>query len=281
MLFDFILNSILMFALASEDAQPIVNVLREGPRLPEFAQWTTFLRNHDENDLSRLTPAQMQTVFAAFAPDESMLLYNRGIRRRMAPMLGNDRRRLEMTYALQFSVRGTPMLRYGEEIGMGDDLTLPGRQAIRTPMQWSAEPNAGFSTAPPDRLVRRVISGGEYGYERVNVTDQRQDPGSLLSWFERMIHTLRECPESGSGSCEPVDEGVPRHVLAHVSELHDRAVLFLHNLRDEAVTLDLPKLSRDDNEPISMFSDRDYQPPAVDLRGLELAGYGYRWIRLH
>jgi maltose alpha-D-glucosyltransferase/alpha-amylase len=280
MLFDFILNGTLMYSLASEDAKPIVSVLRDGPLLPEPAQWTTFLRNHDENDLSRLSPEERAVVYAAFAPDESMRLYNRGIRRRMAPMLNNDRRRLEMIYALQFSVRGTPMLRFGEEIGMGEDLSLPGRLAIRTPMQWSAGPNAGFSTAPPERLVRKVISGGEYGYERVNVTAQRQDPGSLLSWFERMIHTLRECPESGSGSCEPVDKGVPPHVMAHVSERGERAVLFLHNLSNRPAMVDVPEVTRHDSEPVSMFADQDYDPPSPDLRGLPVAGYGYRWIRL-
>lgn len=148
----------------------MIEALRDTPALPVGAQWATFLRNHDEIDLSRLTAEQRNQVYAQFGPDEDMRIYDRGIRRRLAPMLGNDRRRIEMAYALQFSLRGTPVLRYGEEIGMGEDLSLPGRQAIRTPMQWSFKENAGFSTAPPDKLVRPVIDKGEYGYQTVNVT---------------------------------------------------------------------------------------------------------------
>ena len=137
MLFDFMLNGRLMLALARQDPEPIIDALRDTPKLPAGGQWATFLRNHDEIDLSRLTADQRTEVFAQFGPDENMQLYDRGIRRRLAPMLGNDRRRLELAYALQFSLRGTPVLRYGEEIGMGDDLSLDGRDAIRTPMQWS------------------------------------------------------------------------------------------------------------------------------------------------
>src|SRR3954451_21447748 len=126
-----------------------------------------------------------------------MQLYGRGIRRRLAPMLSGDRRRLELAYSLQFSLRGTPVLRYGEEIGMGDDLSLEGRDAIRTPMQWSLLPNGGFSTAKPADLLRPVFSDGDFGYQKVNVTAQRHSTTSLLSWFERMIRTLREAPEVG------------------------------------------------------------------------------------
>ena len=145
-------------------------------------------------------------MYAEFGPDENMRLYDRGIRRRLAPMLGNDRRRIELAYALQFSLRGTPVLRYGEEIGMGEDLSLRGRDAIRTPMQWSDLPNAGFSTAPAERSAPPGRSArASSAYQTVNVTAQRHDPASLLSWFERMIRTLREAPEVGAGSCTHVD----------------------------------------------------------------------------
>src|SRR3712207_975005 len=152
MLFDFMLNGRIWLALARRDPEPIIDALRDTPALPRGGQWATFLRNHDEVDLSRLTAEQRQEVYAQFGPDEDMRIYDRGIRRRTATMLGNDRRRIELAYALQFSLRGTPVIRYGEEIGMGEDLSLPGRYAIRTPMQWSLMPNAGFSTADPDRL---------------------------------------------------------------------------------------------------------------------------------
>jgi maltose alpha-D-glucosyltransferase / alpha-amylase len=277
MLFDFMLNGRLMLALARRDPEPIIEALRDTPKLPPGAQWATFLRNHDEIDLSRLTAEQREEVFAEFGPEEHMRLYNRGIRRRLAPMLHGDRRRLEMAYSLQFTLRGTPVLRYGEEIGMGDDLSLPGREAIRTPMQWSPSANAGFSGA--DRLVCPVIADGEYAYEKVNVTTQRHDPQSLLAWFERMIRTLRESPEAGTGSCRHVDRKLPPGVLAHVAEDTSGRMLFLHNLGTEDAVLDLGDLYADAHDPNQVFGDQPYEPVGR-LDALALAGYGYRWIRL-
>ncbi|MFI7520829.1 alpha-amylase family protein [Micromonospora globbae] len=279
MLFDFMLNGRLMLALARQDPEPVIEALRDTPALPVGAQWATFLRNHDEIDLSRLTAEQRNQVYAQFGPDEDMRIYDRGIRRRLAPMLGNDRRRIEMAYALQFSLRGTPVLRYGEEIGMGEDLSLPGRQAIRTPMQWSFKENAGFSTAPPDKLVRPVIDKGEYGYQTVNVTAQRRDPRSLLAWFERMIRTLREAPEIGSGSTTHIDVPMPPGVLAHRADGPTGTMVFLHNLGTEDVEVDLSLLQPEADQPIDVLSDRGYGDVGK-LERLQLAGYGYRWIRL-
>ncbi|GAB2960668.1 alpha-amylase family protein [Micromonospora polyrhachis] len=279
MLFDFMLNGRLMLALARHDPEPIIDALRDTPTLPPGGQWATFLRNHDEIDLSRLTAEQREQVFDAFGPEEKMRIYGRGIRRRLAPMLGNDRRRLELAYALQFSLRGTPVLRYGEEIGMGDDLSLPGRQSIRTPMQWSDQPNAGFSSAAAEKLVRPVIDSGEYGYQRVNVTAQRRDPGSLLNWFERMIRTLRETPEIGSGSCTHVDVRLPPAVLAHRADGPTGSMLFLHNLGPDKAVLDLGELYPETELPGDVLADRRYTPVGK-FDALELAGYGYRWIRL-
>ncbi len=177
MLFNFILNQRTFLALARHEVGPILQALAETPALPDTCQWATFLRNHDEVDLGRLVGHEHDEVFAAFGPDPDMQLYGRGIRRRLAPMLGNDRRRIEMAYALQFSLPGTPVIRYGDEIGMGEDLTLPERNAIRTPMQWSDGPNAGFSTTRRKRDLRRpVITGGDFGFETVNVEDQRARP---------------------------------------------------------------------------------------------------------
>ena len=177
MLFNFILNQRTFLALARGEVAPILQALAEMPALPASCQWATFLRNHDEVDLGRLVGHEHDEVFAAFGPEPEMQLYGRGIRRRLAPMLGNDRRRIEMAYALQFSLPGTPVIRYGDEIGMGEDLSLPERNAIRTPMQWSAARNGGFSTATRKQDLRRpVIDDGEYGYEHVNVDDQRSRP---------------------------------------------------------------------------------------------------------
>jgi maltose alpha-D-glucosyltransferase/alpha-amylase len=277
MLFDFMLNGRLMLALARQDPEPVIEALRDTPKLPPGGQWATFLRNHDEIDLSRLTAEQREEVFAAFGPDPEMRLYNRGIRRRLAPMLNGDRKRLEMAYSLQFTLRGTPVLRYGEEIGMGEDLSLPGRQAIRTPMQWSPGTGGGFSDAP--ELVRPAVSGGEYGYKKVNVTAQRHDPHSLLAWFERMIRTLRESPEVSAGSCTHVDKPMPAGVLAHRADGGSGSMLFLHNLGTCESRVDLSELAADAQDPNEVFGDQPYEPVG-DLSALDIAGYGYRWIRL-
>ncbi|WFE57783.1 alpha-amylase family protein [Micromonospora sp. WMMD712] len=279
MLFDFMLNGRLMLALARRDPEPVIEALRDTPTLPTGGQWATFLRNHDEIDLSRLTATQRDQVYAEFGPEERMRIYDRGIRRRLAPMLGNDRRRVELAYALQFSLRGTPVLRYGEEIGMGEDLSLPGREAIRTPMQWSFKPNAGFSTADPEKLVRPVIDSGDYSYEKVNVTAQRGDPGSLLSWFERMIRTLREAPEIGSGSTTHIDVPMPAGVLAHRADGPTGTMVFLHNLGTDDVEVDLGMLAAEADLPMDVLADRRYGEVGK-LDSLKLAGYGYRWIRL-
>ncbi|GAB3859069.1 hypothetical protein GCM10029963_59770 [Micromonospora andamanensis] len=279
MLFDFMLNGRLMLALARQDPEPVIEALRDTPALPEGGQWATFLRNHDEIDLSRLTAEQRNEVYEQFGPEEHMRIYDRGIRRRLAPMLGNDRRRVELAYSLQFSLRGTPVLRYGEEIGMGEDLSLDGREAIRTPMQWSSQPNAGFSTAEPEKLVRPVIDKGDFGYEKVNVTLQRRDRTSLLAWFERMIRTLREAPEIGSGSTKHIDVPMPPGVLAHRADGPTGSMVFLHNLGTTDVEVDLSLLQPEADLPIDVLADRNYDEVGK-LDKLHLSGHGYRWIRL-
>jgi maltose alpha-D-glucosyltransferase/alpha-amylase len=279
MLFDFMLNGRLMLALARRDPEPIIDALQDTPQLPPGGQWATFLRNHDEVDLSRLTATQRAEVFEQFGPDENMQLYGRGIRRRLAPMLGNDRAHIELAYSLQFSLRGTPVLRYGEEIGMGDDLSLEGRDSIRTPMQWSLTANGGFSTAESQRLVRPVISSGEFGYENVNVTKQRHDSSSLLSWFERMIRTLREAPEVGSGTCTHVDVPAPRGVLVHRADDDTGTMLFVHNLGEEPGTVDLSSLAAEAESPNDVLADQEYGELGK-FDSVAIGRYGYRWIRL-
>jgi maltose alpha-D-glucosyltransferase/alpha-amylase len=207
-----------------------------------------------------------------------MQLYDRGIRRRLAPMLGGDRRRIEMAYSLQFTMPGTPVLRYGDEIGMGENLDLPEREAIRTPMQWDDTANAGFSRADPRRLPVPAIDSGPYGYPRVNVTAQRRDPHSMLVWFERMLHTLRECEEIGSGRHQLLDAGPP-HVLVHRASNDNGAMLFLHNLANRPCQVDVGQQTDRPGRPLSVAADGDYGDK-VDLDAIDLAGYGYRWIRL-
>ncbi len=178
MMFNFYVNQHLFYALATADTQPLKEALEATKELPETAQWGQFLRNYDELDLGRLTDEQREKVFARFASEKHMQIFDRGSRRRLAPMLG-DRRQLELAYSLVFSLPGSPVLRYGDEIGMGDDLELEGRDAVRTPMQWSDEAQGGFSTA--SETVHPVVDSGVYSTDEVNIEAQRRDPASLLN----------------------------------------------------------------------------------------------------
>ncbi|MGD9999375.1 MAG: alpha-glucosidase C-terminal domain-containing protein [Ilumatobacteraceae bacterium] len=185
-----------------------------------------------------------------------------------------------MAYALQFSLPGTPVIRYGDEIGMGEDLRLPERNAIRTPMQWSRQAHAGFSTCKRKSQLRRpVISGGEFGFETVNVEDQQLDPDSLLVWFQRALLILRECPEFGEGACSYIDSG-HRSVLALLHESPSGAMVAITNLSADPCTIDLGPQEAQDGEPVEVFSDQPYRRVAADLGGIDLGPYGYRWIRL-
>jgi maltose alpha-D-glucosyltransferase/alpha-amylase len=196
-------------------------------------------------------------------------------------MLKGDRRRIELAYSLQFTMPGTPVLRYGEEIGMGEDLSLPERNALRTPMQWRAGSGGGFTTAPAAQQVRPVTTRGRYGCRQVNVTAQQRDPDSLLRWFEQMIRTLRECPEVGVGTCAVIDAALPRSVLAHRFDAPEGSFLALHNLAARARTVDLGRLDGVDGRNVrEVFADGAYDAPSARLSGLAIRAYGYRWFRL-
>jgi maltose alpha-D-glucosyltransferase/alpha-amylase len=207
-----------------------------------------------------------------------MQLYGRGIRRRLAPMLDNDRKQIELAYALQVSLPGTPVLRYGEEIGMGDDLKQPERYSIRTPMQWSSATNAGFSTCRPKQLVRPIATGDIGGYETTNVDAERADENSLLAWFERMLRTLRECPEFGTASWRVLDAGDPR-ALAMLYSQPTGQLLAISNLGPRKCEIDLTSELPDNIGLIEMFADRHYDNN-TEPGALTLAGHGYRWLRL-
>ena len=193
MLFNFYMNNHIFLALARKTAEPIERALTKLPETSTKEQMGTFIRNHDELDLDRLTVEEKEEVYHAFAPAEDMRIYGRGIRRRLAPMLNNDRRQMELVYSLLFSLPGTPVLRYGDEIGMGEDLSLPERNSVRTTMQWSREAHGGFSAFEGKKLPLPVIKDGEFGYQKKNVHDQMRDPKSLLNWFERIVAARKEC----------------------------------------------------------------------------------------
>jgi maltose alpha-D-glucosyltransferase / alpha-amylase len=227
MMFNFHVNQHLFYALASADTRPLAKALKDTSLRPASAQWGLFLRNHDELDLGRLTKAQRELVFKKFGPDKNMQLYNRGIRRRLAPMLGGDRRRLELAYSLMCTLPGTPVIRYGDEIGMGDNLDLPERNCARTPMQWSTEPHAGFTESA--RPCSPLIDSGPYGFEHVNVAKQRRDPGSMLNWMERIIRMRKEVPEVGWGEFQVIATRDPA-VLILRYDWRNNSVVIVHNL---------------------------------------------------
>ncbi len=279
MLFDFIGMQNLYLSLARADAAPLVQALRSRPATSPDSQWATFVRNHDELTLDKLTDAERQEVFAAFGPEPDMQLFGRGLRRRLPPMLDGDPRRLRMVYSLLFSLPGTPVLFYGEEIGMGENLDVPGREAVRTPMQWTGERNGGFSRAAPARLPAPVVTGG-FGPEHVNVADQRRSPDSLLEFITLLIRRYRESPELGWGGFEVLAQPNAA-VLAHQSRWQDGGMVAVHNLGAEPVTVPL-HLDADERglTLVDLLQDGRTPVPATGAVTLHLEGYGYRWLRV-
>ncbi|WP_370634725.1 alpha-amylase family protein [Cesiribacter sp. SM1] len=275
LMFNFFANQHLFYALATTELQPLKSSLEETRDIPKVAQWAHFLRNHDELDLGRLTEEQRNKVYEAFGPNENMQLYNRGIRRRLAPMLGN-RKQLEMAYSLLFSLPGTPVIRYGDEIGMGDDLSLEQREAVRTPMQWSDEKNAGFSRA--DSTIRPVIDSGPYAYQQVNVAAQKRDPNSLLNWTARIIRLRKENPEIGLGDWEILDVGSP-DVLAIQYQGEGRSLIVLHNFSPAPKQIQL-KGNFDTDEMINLLTDDEANKFKKGKRQITINGFGYQWYRI-
>jgi maltose alpha-D-glucosyltransferase/alpha-amylase len=277
MMFNFAVNQHLFYALATGDSRPLTKAIKATKTTEATAQWGQFLRNHDELDLGRLTTRQRQTVFAAFAPDPDMQLYGRGIRRRLAPMLQGDRRRLELSYSIMMSLPGTPVLRYGDEIGMGDNLHLPERNCARTPMQWSTEPQGGFTKNKKPALP--VISGGAYGFEHVNVAQQRRDPNSLMNWMERMIRMRKEAPEIGWGQFSLLQTRTPE-VLAIRYDWRNNSVLVVHNFSATAREVRLEVGVEDSDCLVNLLSRENSDPDASGEHCLILEPYGYRWFRI-
>jgi maltose alpha-D-glucosyltransferase/alpha-amylase len=279
MMFNFQVNQNLFYALASSDTRPLGKAMQRTESRPASGQWGIFLRNHDELDLGRLTKAQRERVFDAFGPNKEDQLYDRGIRRRIAPMLGGDRRRLELAYSLMFTLPGTPVLRYGDELGMGDDLSLPERVCCRTPMQWSTEPNGGFTKS--DKPVVPVISEGPYGYQHINAAEQRRDSNSMLNWIERIIRMRKEVPEVGWGRFEVLKTGDDA-VLALRYDWKNNSVLFLHNLASEPREIEFSTgLKGDGNNNLINLLANDHSH-ALDngKHCVCLEAYGYRWYRV-
>src|SRR5580700_3456522 len=276
MMFNFDVNQHLFLAMATSDNRPLKQAMQSTKRRPATAQWGLFLRNHDELDLGRLEEKERKAVFAAFGPEPEMQLYNRGIRRRLAPMLEGDRRRLELAYSLMMTLPGTPVIRYGDEIGMGDDLKLPERNCARTPMQWSTEPNAGFTKS--DKPVMPVISAGPYGFEHVNVAAQRRDPNSLMNWMERIIRMRKETPEIGWGDFSFISAQAT-DILIMRYDWRDNSVIVVHNLSPipREISFSADNSQREACSLINLLSDDHSQPTEGNKHLILLEPYGYRW----
>ncbi len=279
LLMNFVLNAHLIAALATEQADPLAEGL---DRLSGLAtgHWANFLRNYDELNIGRLAPELQEEVFDIFAPDPDMRIYGRGIRRRLAPMLDGDRDRIELAFSLLFSIPGTPMILYGDEIGMGEELSLPGRMPVRTPMQWSDERNGGFSTAPEDELVMPVVSGEQFGYEQVNVAAQRSNGESLLNWIQRLISTRRESHEIGCGEVHVLETGT-ESVFAHRCARDGRAVVCAHNLGSDPAKVELNTDLSPSSSMYQLLGNCTNVERTAGNVELSLDGYEFAWFQIH
>jgi maltose alpha-D-glucosyltransferase/alpha-amylase len=275
--FHFPLMPRIYMALARADCAPILDILDRTPPIPDSCQWATFLRNHDELTLEMVTEEERQFMWDFYAPEPRMRL-NLGIRRRLAPLLENDRARIELANSLLFTLPGSPVIYYGDEIGMGDNIWLEDRDGVRTPMQWSDAPNADFSRAEPKDLYSPVIDDEVFGYRKINVAAQREDSGSLLNRIREMIRVRKAHAALARGKIQFLAPTNPA-VLAFLRIYKDETILILNNLSPstEAIELDIPSLLA--TGPIDLFGQRPV--PRVDTGRLRLSleRYGYRWLK--
>jgi len=278
MAFHFPLMPRMFMAVKLEDRKPIMDILEQTPPIPEICQWCIFLRNHDELTLEMVTEIERDYMYDNYAADKAMRI-NVGIRRRLAPMMENDRRRIELMNGLLLSMPGTPVIYYGDEIGMGDNIYLGDRNGVRTPMQWNGGWNGGFSAADPERLYSPMISNSVYGYQAVNVESQRRSEHSLLSWTKSLIQTRNLFQVFSRGSIEFLDPSNHR-ALAYVRQLGGEKVLVVNNLSSSAQAVELNLQQYKGYIPIEMFG-RNLFPRIGELPYLLTLGpYQFYWFRL-
>jgi len=278
MAFHFPLMPRMFLAVKLEDRKPIIEILEQTPQIPDTCQWCIFLRNHDELTLETVTDIERDYMYDEYAVDKAMRI-NLGIRRRLAPMMENDRRRVELLTGLLLSMPGTPIIYYGDEIGMGDNVYLGDRNGVRTPMQWNGGWNAGFSSADPERLYSPLISNPVYGYQAINVDSQTRSAHSLLSWTKSVIQTRNAFRVFSRGSIEFLNPSNHR-VLAYVRCLGEEKVLVVNNLSSSAQAVELNLQAYKKRIPIEMFG-RNLFPRIGDLPYLLTLGpYQFYWFRL-
>jgi trehalose synthase len=274
MAFNFPVMQAMYLALARGEAAPVEGALKKMPAIPEDCQWANFVRNHDELTLDQLDEDERAEVFEAFGPKPEHQLFGRGLRRRLPTMLDGDQRRMRMVYSLAFSLPGTPVLFYGEEIGMAENLAIEGRMSVRSPMQWSDEPQGGFTTGK--KPVRPVVAGDDFSPAEVNVARQRREDGSLLNWMERLIRRRRECPEFGWGRCQLLEPGDPA-VLAHRVDWGGSTIVAVHSFVDEPREVRLPLGKAE--AAVDLFADDELPLTGGEVE-IPLGPYGHRWFRL-
>ncbi len=279
MAFHFPVMPRMFMALRQEDRHPITEIMRQTPEIPEICQWALFLRNHDELTLEMVTDDERDYLYQAYAADAQMRI-NVGIRRRLAPLLENSRRRIELLNSVLFSFPGTPVVYYGDEIGMGDNVYLGDRNGVRTPMQWTGDRNAGFSRADPARLYAPLIMDSVYGYQAINVEAQERSPYSLLNWMKRMIALRRQNHVFGRGTLEFLVPG-NRRILAYIRRYEEDVVLCVANLSRTIQPVELDLSAFDGYTPVEMLGQTEF--PRIGKRGyvLTLGAYGFYWFKLH
>jgi maltose alpha-D-glucosyltransferase/alpha-amylase len=278
MAFHFPLMPRLFMALRSENRFPIIDILTQTPPVPARAQWAIFLRNHDELTLEMVTDEERDYMYRSYTQDPEARL-NLGIRRRLAPLLNNNRRRIELMNAFLLSLPGTPVIYYGDEIGMGDNIHLGDRHGVRTPMQWSADRNAGFSSANQQRLYLPVITDPEYHYQTVNVEAQEQNPQSLLNWMRRLIALRRRHPALGRGSIEFL-QPENRKVLAFIRQLGEERILVVANLSRFAQFASLDLTAHQGLIPSELFGRTEFPPIGEQPYAMTLGPHDFYWFSL-
>jgi maltose alpha-D-glucosyltransferase/alpha-amylase len=279
MAFHFPLMPRIYVALRQEDRLAITDIMAQTPAIPETCQWGLFLRNHDELTLEMVTNDERDYMYLAYSADTRMRI-NLGIRRRLAPLVDNNRRRIELLNSLLFSFPGTPILYYGDEIGMGDNIYLGDRNGVRTPMQWNADRNAGFSRANPARLYSPVIMDPVWGYEAINVEAQQSDPSSLLNWMRNMIALRKLFQVFGRGTLEFLNPA-NRKVLAYLRRYGDEQVLCIANLSRFAQPVDLDLAELEGTTPVEMLGYVQFPRIEKQPYRLTLGPYGFLWLELH
>ena len=278
MAFHFPVMPRLFMAVQQEDRFPVVDILQQTPEIPKNAQWAVFLRNHDELTLEMVSDEERDSMYRSYARNRQARI-NLGIRRRLAPLLGNDRRKIELMNALLLSLPGTPVLYYGDELGMGDNIYLGDRNGVRTPMQWSADRNAGFSRANPQQLYLPVIIDPEYHFEALNVEAQHNNPSSLFWWTKRMIALRKRSGVMGRGDIEFLFPDNPK-VLAFVRTFGDERVLVVANLSRHAQYVELALPEFEGTVPVEVLGGTRFPPVGRLPYLLTLGAYGFVWLSL-